>query len=830
MKKMLNGEWSFRELANGEWMRATVPGCNYLDLLEHGKIPDPFYRTNEKDVLWIGERDWEYRRAFEVTENERKSDRIYLCADMLDTVCQVFINEELIASPCNCFIGYRFEVKRYLKAGGNEIRIVFQSPVHYIGEKQKAVECLHNGNGLDGFPHIRKPGYHFGWDWGPILPPSGISDDIYLTFSNVAEVTDVTIRQRHDNGKVNVLVSAKYDVYEGGKAELEAALIDPDGVLIETKRGDDCVFTVESPRLWWTYDMTPSAAPDLYRVLVTLKSGGQIVDQAEKTIGLRTITLNRSKDQYGSNFQFVLNGVPLFIKGASYIPPDSFITRFTDDKLNVMLDAVQFSNMNMLRVWGGGFYGGEKLYDACDRRGILVWQDFMFACQPYPLFDPELLANIKEEVQYNVRRLRSHASLALWCGNNEIEALLGDWGQQKEFAEWTEKFFYHILEPQIRRYDDQTDYIPTSPCGAAYHQEVDSDDVGDTHLWAVWHGLQPIDYYRSRMTRFCSEFGFESLPDMKTIQAFSNASDYALDSDVFTAHQKCTSGNDKMIYYIASRFHLPAKFEDYVYLSQVMQQECVSDATEHWRRNRGRCNGAIYWQLNDCWPVCSWAGMDYYGNYKALQYRSRHFNAPVSVSIEDGKETIRIVAINDTIKNQNAVVRYQLFDFIGGVRFSDEMATCLCAAANREVFVLGMARLKEDFDLKRTGLIAELLLDGAVVSRKTALFDREKHLSLPKATLKKEVVRKEDAIEITVTSDTFARLVRLESSVSTLPFSDNYFDLLPGESKTVTMALDKAVDAAEQAEKISLFCCTDVVPKSNTVREEQMIQKLVSGS
>lgn len=826
MKKLLNGKWQFCESGINEWMSATVPGCNYLDLMDNDKIPDPFYKTNEKDVYWVALKNWEYKRTFSVSEKELKSDKVYLCADMLDTVCRVFVNEKLIAEPKNCFIAYRFDVKEYLICGENEIRIEFLSPVEYITEKNKINKCPHNGNGIDGIPHIRKPGCHFGWDWGPILPPSGITEDIYLEFSDVAEISDVAIKQLHDNGEAEVKVETKFDAYNNDDLSVEVTLTSPDGKVLEKQSGGVCKFTVKNPELWWTYDLAPDGKPKLYKVSVKLLKGKKVIDENEKSIGIRTIELNRSKDEYGSNFQFILNGIPLFIKGVNYIPPDSFVTRFTDDKMNYLFDAVQFSNMNMIRVWGGGFYASEKFYDECDKRGILIWQDFMFACQPYPFFDPELLENIKEEIRFVVSRIRSHASLALWCGNNEIEAMSAGWMTMRNYIDWTEKFFHNILEPEIRKYDAQTEFIPGSPCGVSHNKGVDSDNVGDTHLWAVWHGLQPMNYYRGRMTRFCSEFGFESLPDIKTIKTFADESDYALDSEVFTAHQKCNSGNDKMIYYIASRFNLPERFEDFIYLSQVTQQECVSDATEHWRRNKGRCNGAMYWQLNDCWPVCSWAGMDYYGNYKALQYTSRRFNAPISVSIEDGKKQTRIVVINDTTENKELVVRYKLFDFREGTKAKGEVSVLVNSVENKEIFVFDMQKLKNKFDLKRTGLLAELVCDGEVISRKTVLFDKEKKLDMPKAKLSKEVKINGDKIEITVTSDYFARLVRVESLVSTLPFSDNYFDLLPGESKTVTMPIDKSVDEKEQAEKITLFCCTDVESQKNVIAENMKMAKI----
>lgn len=746
---------------------------------------------------------------------------------MLDTVCDVFINNKLIGKGENAHLQYSFDCKAALVEDENVIRIVFYSPVKFVEKKQAIEKCPKNWNGLDGIPHIRKPQCHFGWDWGPVLPLSGITRAIALEFLNTAKIEDFAIKQTHADGSVTLDISASIDNFAHAAVDCAACapmdyeikITPPSGQTTEITGTCESTLnesiTIENPALWWTNDLSDKKEQPLYTVNLIISKAGERLDTAEKVIGLRTIILNREKDKYGSNFQFILNGVPLFIKGANWIPADSFINRFDAEKLQYAIDAALFANMNMLRVWGGGYYESDELYAACDKAGILLWQDFAFACQPYPFFEDAFLTNVKREVAYNVKRLRHHASLAVWCGNNEIEALSAAWPLSKKYIEWTEKFFYHILEPEIRLQDETTAFIPGSPCGVAHKVGHDKDNVGDTHLWAVWHGLQPMDYYRKRMTRFCSEFGFESLPDIKTIQRFAKPADYSLTSAVFKAHQKCMSGNMKMVYYIASRFRLPKEFVDFIYLSQVAQQECVADATEHWRRHKGQCNGSMYWQLNDCWPVCSWASMDYYGNYKALQYTARHFNAPASVSIENSSEKIRIFVLNDKIVDLSGIVKYSLFDFEKGVLKTQEQPVAVKAGRNTVAFDLPVSGIEKEFELKRTGLLAELFVDDKVVSRKTVLFDKEKNLDLPKAKLEKTVKIEDGFLSITVKSDCFARLVRVESLCSTLPFSDNYFDIVPGESMTITQVLDKNCSPTEQKEKITLFCCTDVEPKGS---------------
>ena len=388
-----------------------------------------------------------------------------------------------------------------------------------------------------------------------------------------------------------------------------------------------------------------------------------------------------------------------------------------------------------------------------------------------------------------------------------------------KYVDWTEKFFHHILEDEIRKYDRSTPYTPTSPVGEKHNYGVQSDNVGDTHLWAVWHGLKPMNYYRKRMTRFCSEFGFESLPDMKSIDIFAeHKGNYSLEDKVFNAHQKCANGNDKMVYYVASRFNLPKRFKDMVYLSQVTQNECIADATEHWRRNKGRCNGSMYWQLNDCWGVCSWSSIDYYGNYKALQYGAKHFNAPLSVSIEDTKDYVKIFALNDLNENKAVKVTYQIFDFTSGVCFEEEKSVLVEKVKNALVFDIDIKNLKRLYNLKHTGICVKLFDEnGSLLQQKTVLFDKEKNLSLPKAKLKTRIEIKSDRLDITVKSDAFARLVKVESDKSVLPFSDNFFDILPNESKTVTIYKDENMSLRKLAQSITVYSLSDIPMNKNKI-------------
>ncbi|MCM1115852.1 MAG: hypothetical protein NC397_10205 [Clostridium sp.] len=807
MKKSLNGRWEFQRAGSGTWKSAIVPGCNFLDLMRNGDIDDPFVALNEKKMQWIGEVDWVYKRHFYINTREYYSDDVLIHCKMLDTLCDVYINNRRVFSGNNCFVLYCHTIKKFLHIGENEIKIYFHSPVKYVREMYKKCPTPINSNGQNGIVHIRKPQYHFGWDWGPVLVPSGITGDIELEFVKAGRIRDLQIKQTLGNDGARI--KANLSVKEHKKIDSRITLICPDGKEV-VGWGKNIEFAVDNPEFWWTYELSGKQKQPLYTVRAELLVGDKIVDSLEKRIGIRTIELNRDKDFWGQNFQFKLNGVPLFIKGANYIPPDSFINRFTKKKLNYLLDAVQFSNMNMLRVWGGGYYGSDEFYDACDERGILVWQDFPFACQAYPFFDNKFLNNVKKEISQNVKRINHHPSLALWNGNNEIEDMHMAWVHMTKYVNWTEKFFYNILEPEIRECDTDTPYTPGSPIGISHNNGMGADNVGDTHLWGVWHGLQPMNYYRKRMTRFCSEFGFESLPDLKTIEMFAKSYDCDFDSEVLKAHQKCANGNDKMIYYIASRFNLPKRFGDYVYLSQVTQLECIADATEHWRRNKGRCNGSMYWQLNDCWGACSWSSLDYYGNYKALQYGAKHFNAPLSVSIEDTEEYIKIFALSDLIEPQKVKVEYEVFDFENGTLEKKSRDITLPKLENREAFELDVSSLRVKYNYKKTGVAARLYQDGKLLMQKVVLFDKEKNINLPKAKLKTKIVITDKELSITVHTDKFARLVKVESSKSTRPFSDNFFDLLPNQSKTITIVTDKKYSLREVAESIKVYSLCNI--------------------
>lgn len=807
MKISLNGDWRFRE-AGGEWKPAKVPGCNYLDLISSGAIDDPFYGLNEKKASRVGDEDWIYAKEFEFAPDPADFGEVTLSAERLDTVCVLFINGREIGRADNCFIPHEFDIKHAVIRGSNTLEIHFRSPIGYVRENAVRLSAPRNNNGLNGIVTIRKPQYHFGWDWGPMLPPAGVGGPICVNAVESGKIIDFIVRQTRTEEGFAVKAAASFAIF-GGSAEWEISMTHPDGrreFAAGAGSRAECGFTVKNPELWWTYEMSGRETQPLYTLTAVLSAGGWEAARAEKKIGLRTLELDTGADGYGRNFRFILNGVPLFIKGANLIPPDSFVERFDGDKLAKLIKAARFGNFNLIRVWGGGYYGSEELYDECDRLGILVWQDFMFACQAYPFFDGEFARNVEREISFQVARLSHRPSLAVWCGNNEVESMAINWFWKRRYVRWTEKFFYGILPKIIRKTDENTPYIPGSPCGEGYNRGIASDNVGDTHIWAVWQGLQPLNYYRKRMTRFCSEFGFESLPERRTLRSFAEESDFSLDSEVFAAHQKSRGGNGKLVYYIASRFRLPEKFDDYIYLSQLFQAECLRDATEHWRRHRGRCNGSVYWQFNDCWPTCSWSGMDYFLRYKAAAYYARRFFSPVAVSIEDG-EGFKVYAVNDGRESVSAEVRFRTFHFDGREGFCEIKSAVLppCSSTLIAAYSAEALGIKGE----RNGCAAaELFTGGTRIGKSVSLFAAEKRLSLPDPKISVRTEVRDGEAEITLKAESFARAVRL-TSASDEPFGDNWFDMLPGEEIVVRQNIGSA-DAADYEKSVNAYSLYDV--------------------
>lgn len=761
----LNGKWKMTLKSAGRDYEANVPCSDYSAMLDCGAISNPFYSCNEKDCLFIADSEKTFKKSFHVEKELLDNEKIILSCKMLDTLCDVYMNDILIGKGQNAYLCYEFDAKQAVREGENTVKITFYSPVDYVVQKQKENPLPRNANGINGVPYIRKPACHFGWDWGINLPFSGIIGDIELLAYH-SEITDFDVEQEHVDGTV------KIDVTAFGDGAANGEIIAPDGKVIPLVfENGKASAVIENPDLWWTYELSGKDVQPLYTVKV---------NNLTKRIGLRTIVLNRDEDEYGNNFQFVLNGVPIFAKGANLIPANAMADKITDSDTAKLIHDARLANMNMIRVWGGGYYGSDSFFDMCDEKGILVWQDFMFACLMYPFYEEDFLNNVKAEIAYNVKRLKHHAALALWCGNNEIEFMFAHLPEQQKIVQWYKKFFYEILPAEIRKEDKKTSYIETSPIGKGFRKNITADNWGDTHMWHVWHGSKNLKYYRTRMTRFCSEYGMESLPSMDCIKEFAPADELDLYSKTMLYHQKCLSGNSKMFFYLLERYKEPASFEDLIYFTGLTQMECIRDATEHWRRNKGRCNGSLWWQYNDCWGAPSWSSVDFFGKWKPLMYASKEFNQPFTLSFEDTKNSVAIYIINDTLKKKPCSLKFSIYDFDGHKLLSKNVDIRMKANVSKKAIEIPVRAINK----KNCFIKATLSCGGSIVAERTKVLLPERKLHLKKANIKCTVLNN----EITLESDTFARQVFVDVKGVNVPLTENCFDLLPGRKKTIKLS------------------------------------------
>lgn len=776
MKTIINSDWTIR--TGSLEAVAKTPFTDYSALLAAGLIPDPYVGDNEKKSFWISETDTVCRTCFDY---DGRLDGAFLVLEGVDTVFKAVLNGIDIGAGENAFIAYRFPVTGALKRGKNNLEIIITAPKAAARAEMKRINSG-STPGVTEITFLRKPQYQFGWDWGPEIPVSGIYGSVYIDTDEV-RVTDMEIGQSFEKNFVTLNVKA---AFEGAPDGYVLTLTAPDGKVSE-KRGIpgaetdlEREFTISDPCIWETADVSGKKTQPLYTVKLTLTKGDEEYS-VKKRIGLRRIRLIRDKLPDGSDFCFELNGRRIFAKGANWIPADAMPDRIDENVFRYHLQSAVNAGFNMIRVWGGGFYESDKFYDICDELGILVWQDFAVACRPCPFYDEKYLKNILSEVEFNVKRLRHHASLALWCGNNELEDMSINWITSRKYIDCTYEFFYKILPEELSRLGAGASYIPGSPIGADYQKGVKADNVGDTHLWAVWHGLQDIEYYRTRKTRFCSEFGFESFPDVRTVRYYAGEKEKNLFSDVMKIHQKCALGNEKTVYYTSSLFKTPAKFEDKIYFSQLAQAESIRDATEAWRRSE-RTWGALYWQLNDCWPVASWSSIDYFGRFKALQYAAKRFNAPFAVSAEVGENCVSLFLLNDYPCAKRGRIRFTICNFTGEVA-AEKILDAEAAPGSRSK----IAEIPFEFTprQKKTLFYAAELTDetGACVSRVSKPLLRDRYCAFPKPDYESEVVVKDGKTHIFVAAKNYLRLAEVFSDADTLPYSDNFTDILPGEKK-----------------------------------------------
>ncbi len=800
LKLDLTGAWQVRQAGTDDPLAATVPGCVHTDLLAAGRIQDPFYRDNEDHLRWIGEAEWVYSRTFEVDEPLLAATRLLLRCEGLDTLATVVVNGQVVGTADNMFRTWEFDVKDAVVAGENSIEVRFASPLPVIAacQEERRLPGWGGPKEIAGRAWVRKEPCNFGWDWGPVVVTCGIWREIAVVGFSDARLTDVWVRQEHaEDGAVNLLVSVAAEQAAAGDlmARVSVSLGEAriaEGTTALADGNGDLTLAVPDPQLWWPNNL---GEQPLYDVQVELLGGEQVLDEARRRIGLRTLRLDRHPDQWGESFQFVVNGVPFFAKGANWIPADAFVTRMTKERYRDLLQSTADANMNMLRVWGGGIYEQDWFYDLCDELGICIWQDFMFSCSTYPTFDEAFMDSVRAEAEDNVRRLRHHPCLALWVGNNELEqGLVGD--------EWTDhtmswadydKLFNGLLPEVLGRLDADRDYWPGSPHTPGNRPDFNNPSEGDAHLWSVWHGRQPFEWYRTCEHRFNSEFGFQSFPEPSTVYGFTEPRDRNITSYVMEHHQRSGIGNDAIMQYMLSWFRLPTSFDMVLWLSQVLQGMAMKYAVEHWRRAMPRGMGTLYWQLNDCWPVASWSSIDYFGNWKALQFMARRFNSPLLCSgVEDAQAgTVELHVTSDARVATPVELRWWLVRVDGSPVAQGTAAIEARPGANTLVETLDLSEHLQAHGARDLLLGLELVHEGRAESCNLVTFARPKHLELLDPEIETQVEQVEPGVfRVTLTARHPALWAWLEVEGVRARYSDNFMHLFPGRPVEVVVTAD----------------------------------------
>lgn len=796
----LNGTW---QLSAGhrslESVDMQIPGTVLSGLLAAGKIKDPFYRTNEDATRALFWKDYVFTRTFDVDEELLAQQHIVLVCEGLDTLAEISINGTFLAKTDNMHRTWKFQTKKLLHPGKNEIQIVFRSVLRFIEdypyEAHKKINYIPCGS-MKGNQLLRKAHSMFGWDWGPQTIDAGIFRDIYLQGYSHARIEDIRIHQQHAK---NVSVQTSITLSESVPGQKLCVELSEDGAdkPLQTKlcktNADGVAavdFVIENPKLWWPNDYGDQP---LYIVRTTLlDEDGTSLESITRRIGLRTLTISQEKDEWGNEFAFCVNGVKIFTRGGNYIPDDCLYTRITEKKLDYILESCRRAHFNCVRVWGGGYYPSDAFYDRCDEKGLIVWQDLMYACNVYDVTDA-FAENCRQETYDNVRRLRHHASLGLWCGNNEIESAWDHWGDfQKETpylrADYI-RLFEEVLPKAVQEADGETFYWHSSPSSGGCFDNPDDANRGDTHYWDVWHGQKPFTDYRKYFFRFCSEFGFQSFPCAKTVNSFTLEDDRNIFSRVMESHQKNDAANGKMLYYLSENLRYPKDLTHLLYASQVLQGMAIKYGVDHWRRNRGRCMGTLYWQINDDWPAPSWSSIDYFGRWKALHYMAQKFYAPHAVSMTLEDHRCHVYFSNESFETTEYSLTLSIRDLSGNVLETYETKGNSPAFSAIETAVVDICSWEDQKD--------DVFLEAVIHTKdQKVLKDVEtlvpyKYLNLKNPVISTEAEETNDAFILHISSDCFAPFVALDFDDADVIFSDNFFHLT---DKTVQDIIVKKED------------------------------------
>jgi beta-mannosidase len=834
--------WSFRldpqdpaaktHSAETQWRPASVPGTVQTDLLKAGLIPDPYVGANEAQLQWIGLAAWQYRTTVEADDAMLARDHVELVFDGLDTFAKVSVNGRPLLAADNMFRAWRAPVKGVLHKGKNEVTVEFASPIKtlqpWLLKQPYVLPGAYDSpfgdepEGKQTSTYVRKAPYHYGWDWGPRYVTEGVWRDVRLESWDDLRLADFHVRQDKIDADAAAL-TAQFDLRadHARRLTLEVAVLGPDGAAlapvretVEVTPGEnhlDLPLRIAAPKLWWPVGY---GAPNLYRFSAKVLEDGTVAASAEKKTGLRTVELRRETDAWGKSFAFVVNGVPIFAKGANLIPFDSFAPRATTGQMRDILASARDANMNMLRMWGGGYYETDAFYDMADEMGLMIWQEFMFG-GAIPPYDVAFRENTRVEAVQQVVRLRDHPSIVLWCGNNEVQTGWENWPDRIAFKDTLsgaerEKIivgmttiFGQVLRGAVAQYSPGTPYIAGSP-GTDLDGAADQMTDGDRHYWSVWGGA-PVEAYLDTTPRFQSEYGLQSFPEMRTIRSFAGPADLSVTSPVIKAHQKYAKGegNDRLLLYIRRNYGEPKDFESFVYLSQVMQADGIELAASHLRSHRPQAMGSLYWQLNDVWPGASWSSVDYHGRWKALQFHARRFYAPVAVTALRNHGRTEASIVSDLTAPFEAGWRLQVMDLDGAVRQTRSGTLTARPLSATPIEALDDAALLKGADPTRTFAVYEITRGGETVSRAIVYFTPAKAMALPDPGLTAELApATEGGFTLTLHAARLARSIWIDFGDIDAKLSDNAFDLLPGER--MVLKVTSPADLAKLRQALAL--------------------------
>lgn len=827
-RQNINEGWKFRQARLQNWYNATVPGVVHTDLIDNAIIEDPFFRLNERAVQWVDKEDWIYETTVVGEDKVLESSNQFLVFKGLDTYADVYLNDSLILKADNMFREWKVDVKGILKKGDNKLRVYFHSPVKIDMPKWEKLpyqlksnnDQSENGGLLDRKIGIfaRKAGYHYGWDWGPRLVTSGIWRPVYLEAWNDVKIENVQLIQNNVNSS-SAKLSSVVEVVSDENVSGAVVSVKADGKVVSKKtvnlvKGMNKVsldYTIKNPKLWWTNGL---GDPYLYDFTTTVTMSDGTQDSVDDRIGIRSLRVVADKDEAGTTLYFELNGKPVFMKGANYIPSDNFLPRVTDEKYERTILDAKNANMNMLRVWGGGIYENDIFYDLCDEYGILVWQDFMFACALYP-GDEAFVENVRQEAIDNVRRLRNHPCIALWCGNNENQDAWFGWGWKREYealgngyADKLWKDFYNlyfkVLPEVVEEYGSGTGYRGSSPISFS---DDKSDGVnGDSHYWGVWHGNHPISRYNTERSRFFSEYGFQSFPEYESVKLYApEKRDHDINSEVMMSHQRGGSfANNRIKEYMLKSYNEPKDFEHFLYVGMILQGDAIKTAMEAHRRDMPYCMGSLFWQHNDCWPVASWASRDYYGRWKAQHYFAKKAYDMILVSPVVLNEKLTVHLVSDYLKAVNGKFSLKVMDMKGNVVYNKSMSLKTPVNGSELVFESAINDVLGGKSKNDVIIYTEFVTKDKTYTN-VAYAAEQKDLNYEKANISWSAKKVDGGYDVTLKSDVFARGVFMSLSGIDNFFEDNYFDLLPGKEVTINVKTDLSLSVfKEQLKVISL--------------------------